>query len=311
MARRLPPLNALRAFEAAARHLSFADAADELAVTPPAVSHQVKQLEDWLGVPLFRRLTRKVVLTEEAKQALPLLSDGFDRLAEAVARLRAQEDTGALTVSVAPSFAARWLVPRVERFQAANPGIDLRISANIATVDFRADDVDVGIRFGRGRYPGLRVDKLMSEAIAPICSPRLLEGEHPLRSPDDLRFHTLLHDDSAVPGSPMPDWRMWLRINGFGHIDSSRGPRFSYADHALQAATDGHGVLLGRLALAQRDIAAGRLVRPFGRELPTEFGYYLVRPDNGPDRPKVAAFRDWVLAEVTREQEAAAAVMAE
>ncbi|MEC9369503.1 MAG: transcriptional regulator GcvA [Pseudomonadota bacterium] len=306
MSRRLPPLNALRAFEAAGRHLSFAKAADELAVTPPAVSHQVKQLEDWLGIALFRRMTRKVALTEEGRAALPLLSDAFDRLSDAVERVRAREETGALTVSVAPSFAARWLVPRVERFREAHPDIDLRISANIDIVDFRAGDVDVAIRFGRGGYARLKVDKLLSEAIAPLCSPRLLQGKHPLRSPGDLVHHTLLHDDSLVPGSAIPDWRMWLRINGFEKIDASRGPRFSYSDHALQAAVDGHGVLLGRLALAQTDLNAGRLIRPFGREIPTEFGYYLVRPDAGPDRPRVAAFRDWILAEARLEGSAAA-----
>jgi LysR family transcriptional regulator, glycine cleavage system transcriptional activator len=302
MSRRLPPINALRAFEASARHLSFARAADELGVTPPAISHQVRQLEEYLGMQLFRRLTRRVVLTEAGQLALPGLTQGFDLLAEAVESLRAPDQcAGPLTVSCAPSFAAKWLVPRSESFRSACPDIDLRISANLNLADFRNEDVDVAIRFGRGDYPGLKVDNLRAEIIAPLCSPRLLEGPHPLRSPADLAHHTLLHDDSVSSAvGPAPDWRMWLKLAGHEEIDSSRGPRFSYADHALQAAADGQGVLLGRLSLADDDLNSGRLVRLFGREIPTEFGYFLVRPDRGVDPPRVAAFRDWILNAISR-----------
>lgn len=306
MKRRLPPLNALRAFEASARHLSFAAAADELGVTPPAISHQVRQLEEFLGVALFRRLTRKVALTEEGRACLPLLTEAFDRMADAVARIGHGDDSGLLTVSVAPSFAAKWLVPRAEAFRAAHPDIDLRISPNMELVDFRTDDVDVAIRFGRGGYAGMREDKLFSEVIAPLCSPALLEGPRALRTPADLARHTLLHDDSGLAPGPTPDWRMWLRLAGHEEIDSSRGPRFSYADHALQAAVEGQGVVLGRLSLARADLAAGRLVKPFGREMATEFGYYLLRSDRGPERPKVAAFRDWILAETACDEAEAA-----
>lgn len=300
MPRRLPPLNALRAFEASARHLSFARAADELGVTPPAISHQVRQLEDYLGAPLFRRLTRRVLLTRSGQAALPKLTEGFDLLAEAVESLRAQERcAGPLTVSCAPSFAAKWLVQRSESFRAACPDIDLRISANIQLVDFRSEEVDVAIRFGRGGYPDMKVDKLRAEVIAPLCSPRLMQGPHPPRAPADLAHHTLLHDDSvSATIGPAPDWRMWLRLAGCAEVDASRGPRFSYADHALQAAAEGQGVLLGRLSLAGDDLKTGRLVRLFGREIPTGFGYYLVRPDRGADPPRVSAFRDWILAEI-------------
>lgn len=301
MARKLPPLNALRAFEASARLLSFAKAAEELNVTPPAISHQVRQLEDYLGVALFRRMTRQVALTEQSRAALPALSEAFDRMADAVALLRQEEQAGALTVSVAPSFAAKWLVPRVESFRAAHPDIDLRISANITVADFRNDEVDVAIRFGKGDYPGLKVDKLISEVIAPLCSPEVAQGPHPLNSPADLVHHVLLHDDSTFTGWTGPDWSMWLKLAGHEEIDSSRGPRFSYADHALAAAIEGQGVVLGRLSLAGADLAAGRLIQPFGQELPTQLGYYLVRPDRGIDPPKVAAFRDWILAEFAKE----------
>ncbi len=301
MARQLPPLNALRAFEASARHLSFARAAEELGVTASAISHQIKLLEDILGTALFVRMTRKIALTEAGRTCLPLLSEAFDRMEEAVALLRRQEESGALTVSTAPSFAGKWLVPRVEKFRAAHPDIDLRISANMSVVDFRTGEVDLAIRFGRGGYRDLAVDKLFSEAIAPLCSPQLATGDHPLNSPADLAHHILLHDDSTSHGGIAgagTDWRMWLNLAGHEEIDASRGPRFSYADHALSAAIDGQGVVLGRLSLARNDLAAGRLVQPFGQELPTEFGYYLLRPDRGSDPPKVSAFRDWILDEV-------------
>lgn len=304
--RRLPPLNALRAFEASARHLSLARAADELNVTASAISHQIRQLEDFLQVKLFVRMTRKIALTEAGRAILPLLTEAFDRLSEAVALLRRREESGALTVSVAPSFAAKWLVPHSESFRAAHPDIDLRMSANITMVDFRGGDVDVAIRFGRGGYEGLKEDLLIAEVIAPLCSPALITGVPPLKVPSDLVRQTLLHDDSTSTMGPAPDWRMWLRLAGVTGVDVERGPRFSYADHALQAAVDGHGVVLGRLSLARDDLAAGRLVQPFGQELPSEFGYYLVRPDRDPEPRMVTVFRDWILREIKRQEPLAA-----
>ncbi len=297
MARALPPLSALRAFEASGRHLSFTKAADELGVTPAAVSHQVRQLEEFLGVALFRRLHRTVLLSDAGQSCLPLLTEGFDRLAEGIALLRRSDETGPLTVSVAPSFAVKWLVPRIEGFTSLHPDIDVRISATMALVDFRTDQVDMAIRYGNGDYPGLRIDKLFAESVTPMCSPALLDGAAPLRRPADLRGHTLLHDDSLYISGPAPDWRMWLRLAGVDDVDPDRGPRFNQAAHAMEAAIEGLGVVLGRESLAASDIAAGRLVRPFALTLPTEFAYYLVRPDAGGDRPKVAAFRDWILDE--------------
>lgn len=299
--RRPPLLNALRAFEASARHLSFTKAADELGVTPAAVSHQIRQLEDYLGMPLFRRLTRAVLLTDAAQACLPTLREGFDRLAEAVAILQSADRAGILTVSVAPSFAGKWLLPRIERFTSAHPDIDVRISANMAVVDFRSDQVDVAIRFGRGNYEGLSVDKLFSESVTPMCSPAL-QRKRPLRTPQDLETHTLIHDDSAYVIGPTPDWRMWLKMAGVANVDADRGLRFSFAEHALQAAIDGLGVVLGRRSLASADLAGGRLVTPFALSLPIEFAYYLVRPAFEDDRPKVALFRDWILAEARRDE---------
>ncbi len=299
MKRQLPPLNALRAFEAAGRHLSFRKAAEELNVTPAAISHQVKALEAFCGAPLFRRLTRALLLTDTGQVALPLLAEGFDRLAEAAAGMQSQEDGPLLTVSVTPSFAAKWLVPRLDRFRAAYPDFDIRVDATDRLIDFARDTADVAIRYGLGEYSGLRADCLMSEVSAPVCSPRLLEGPHPLCTPADLRHHTLLHVDWTVEDEATPSWRMWLLAAGAHGIDATRGPRFNQESMVVQAAIEGHGVALGSNVLVDDDVAAGRLVRPFDLSLsdPLDFSYYVVCPEDAMDRPKVAAFRSWVIAE--------------
>ena len=295
---RLPPLNALRAFEAAARHMSVSRAAAELHVTPAAVSHQIRALEEQLGVTLFRRLNRGLALTEEGALIAPGLRDGFDRLTTAMRRLDERRTGGALVVSVAPSFAAKWLVPRLERFTRAHPEIDVRISATMELADLRRDAVDVAIRFGWGGYPGLDVHQLTTETTTPLCSPALLAGPHPLREPADLRHHVLIHDDSMAFDPTAPDWRMWLKAAGVdGIVDVARGQHFTYGDHAIQAAVNGVGVLLGRQSLAGDDLAAGRLLMPFELCLPVRPAYYLVMPAGGQRPPRVTAFRDWVLAE--------------
>ena len=298
MFRTLPPLNALRAFEAAARHLSFTKAAEELGVTPAAVSHQIKGLEDFLGVTLFRRLTRALVLTEAAQRALPALREGFTKLAEGSERLRAPADTGVLTVSVDPSIAVKWLVPRLERFHQVYPGLDLRLDANGALVDFARDGVDVGIRYGGGQYPGLRSDLMFAERVIPVCSPELMKGPHPLRTPEDLRHHTLLHLDWRVEETA-PNWRMWLLAAGVEGVDASRGPHFNLESMVLQAALEGQGVGLVDAVLAHDDLARGRLVKPFELSVSGEsgFSYYVVTPLARAEEPKIAAFREWVLAE--------------
>lgn len=296
MSRRLPPLNALRAFEVAGRHLSFSRAAAELHVTPAAVSHQVKGLEEFLGVQLFRRLNKALLLTDAGQAMLPALREGFDRLDEAVKASRAAGAHRALTVSVAPSFGARWLVPRLYRFRQGHPGFDVRIDATHQLVDFARDDVDLAIRYGTGAYPGLAVERLFDDEVFPVCSPRLLGGDPPLAQPDDLRHHTLIHIRADDP-APWPDWEMWLHSAGVEGVDWSRGLQFSHAAMALQAAAEGQGVVLGTSVTTADDIAAGRLCKPFAHAMASEFSYYLVYAEKALARPKVAAFRDWLRAE--------------
>ncbi len=291
----LPPLNALRAFEAAARHLSFTKAAHELSVTPAAVSQQVRSLESHLGVTLFRRRNRSLLLTDAAQACLPFMREGFDRLAEGVDRLRSANTGGVLAVSVAPSFASKWLVPRLGRFSQAHPDIEVWVSSSMELVDFNRDDVDLAIRYGTGRYPGVKVERLLSEYVFPVCSPKLLEGAQPLRTPDDLCNYPLLHDDSPDDDDSCPDWTMWLKAAAVSCVDAARGPRFNQSSLVLEAAASGRGVALAKSALASGDIAEGRLVKPFETTLPIDFAYYMLCPESKLTLPKVATFRAWLI----------------
>ena len=293
--RRLPPLNAARAFEAAARHLSFTNAAEELHVTQAAISHQIKALEEWLGIVLFKRQNRALLLTDAGQAYLPPLRESFYRIHDATAKLKERDKSGALTVSTFTSFAAKWLVQKLGRFAAAHPDIEVRLAINDALVDLVSDTVDVGIRYGSGDWRGLRAERLMTEVVFVVCSPRLLEGPAPLRRPEDLRHHTMLHDDLPE------DWDTWLEAAGVGGIKARRDLAFNHSEMVLQAAIDGLGVALGRSVLVADDIGAGRLVKPFDLELPTQAAYYLVCLEGTQDRPKVKAFCDWVMAEVARE----------
>lgn len=311
---RLPPLNALRAFEAAARLLSFKKAAHELHVTPGAVSHQIKLLEEHLGMALFRRLTRALELTAEAQAMLPKVREGLESLAAAVERVRARQAAQALTVMAPPNFAARWLVPRLGRFTKAHPSLELHVASRPGMIDGRENgpvvpivdapgDAPIAmIRFGGGRYPGGHVDELFSALYVPVCSPRLLRGEHPLKKPDDLRYHTLLHDDTVVEEGVRPDWSDWLEAVGVQGIDAGRGPHFSDASLALEAAIEGMGVTLAMKPLVRSEIEAHRLVVPFDIAAPAAFSYYLVTPEAGARSESLAAFRDWLLAEVAPER---------
>ncbi len=296
MARPLPPLNALRAFESAGRYLSFTKAAAELNVTPAAISHQVKALEELLGVPLFHRLTRALRLTDAGQAALPTLSQGLDKLAQGVEQMRAHCESGVLTISVSPAFGAMWLVPRLERFRSRHPEIEIRIDGTDRLVDLARDDADVAVRYGPGGYEGVQVDCLFSQVNTPVCSPALLGGEHPLRQPEDLRHHTLLHIDWSDADA---SWRMWLLAAGLHDIDPTRGPHFSMESMAVQAALDGHGVALVGDMLVADELAAGRLVRPFAPSFstPLSFSYYLLSAKHTAELPKIAAFRTWLLEE--------------
>ncbi len=300
MSRQLPPLNALRAFEAAARHLSFTKAADELHVTQAAISHQVKALEETLGLPLFRRFNRRLVLTTEGQAYLPALRDAFDQMAAATLRLRSDDGTGQLKVSTLQSFGAKWLVPRLPRFREQHPNIDVMVSTSGHLIDFAREEFDLAIRFGEGNYPDLHSLHLTDDEAFPVCSPRLLKGRHPLRSPDDLRHHTLLHD-SVSRLEESPNWRGWFKAAGITDIDYNRGPGYSDSAMVLQAAIAGQGVALGRRSLAIEDLRAGHLVQPFGPVIPTRFSYFVVSPKAGCDRFKVRAFRVWLLEEAARD----------
>ena len=273
MGRRLPPLNSLRAFEAAARHASFAKAAAELAVTPAAISQQIRLLEADLGVELFRRLPRGLMLTDAARTALPELRKAFAHLAGAVEGVRGGSLVGPLVISAIPSFAGGWLVPRLETFVDAYPDIDVTVQAELRNVDFAREDVDLGIRYGKGGYPGLDSRLLLTEEVFPVCAPSLLAGRQPLRRPDDLRHHRLLHDSQLSSAEPSLHWAPWLRDLGLGDVDPARGAGFSDARMLMAAAARGLGVALGRSGLVADDLAAGRLVRPFTISRPADYAY--------------------------------------
>ena len=300
--RDLPPLTWLRSFEATARHLSFLKAAEELNVTPSALSHQVRQLEDRLGVKLFERLNRAIRLTEFGERLLPGLRDGFDRLSEAMERVRPQNPDDLLVVTSGPAFAAKWLVPRLYRFVDDYPELEIRIAASLKLQDFATDGIDVGIRFGNGSYPCLTAEKVLDEALLPLCSPALAR-EANLRAPADLAAVPLLHDDSILHMPESIGWRDWLNAAGAPMVSANRGLHFSHADHGLDAAIEGAGVVLGRESLSRGDLRTGRLVAPFELRLPLpDLAFWLVYPEDAADRPKIQAFRSWLFAEIERDK---------
>jgi LysR family glycine cleavage system transcriptional activator len=306
--RRLPPLHSLRAFEAAARHLNFEKAGDEIAVTASAVGQQVKSLEAWLGRPLFlRQPSRGVVLTPLGERYAASLSDILDRLDEATAQALRPEAPHVITVSAMPSLISNWLIPRLGSFQERHPQFDVRVSVSMQLTDFAREDVDIAIRFGRGDYPGLRADLLMEEFFFAVCSAALLnDPNRPLREPGDLRHHTLIHE--SVQGVPdYTTWDRWLTAVGVEGIDTSRGPRFTHTYLCLQAAASGQGVALATSVLIGDYLQAGRLVQPFPHQVKGAYRYYVVCPEATADRPALAAFRAWLLEEA-RAQAAAEAV---
>ena len=304
MSRQLPGLRAFRTFEAAARHRSFTRAADELGVTPAAVSYLVRELETQLRVKLFQRTSRVVRLTDAGETLSAAVGEALDGIRRAVARVQDAGGQPRLNVTATPSFAIKWLVPRLNRFLDRTPDVDVRIDMSRHVVDFEREDMDIGVRYGTGNYPGLRVDRLYAESVAPICSPRLMKGRHPLRHPRDLRHHTLIHVDWQALGETWPTWQMWMQSAGVTGIDATRGIHFGQGVMAIQAAMDGQGVALGDTSLAAADLRAGRLVRPFDLALKAtpRFAYWVVTPPRAAERPLVQAFRKWLLAEAAAMQ---------
>jgi LysR family glycine cleavage system transcriptional activator len=294
MARRLPSIRALAAFEAAGRHLNFTHAAAELNLTQGAISHRVADLEAQLGVRLFVRLRQGLQLTQPGHGYLAVVREALARLH---AGARAIEDEyagrGVLTVSVSPNFAAKWLVHRLGTFLAAHPDIDLRISATLRHIDLAADGVDLAVRHGDGQWSDLDVVRLSTEQLFPVCSPRLVESAQGLRTPRDLSRCVLLHDRDRQ------GWARWLDAAGVPEVDAGRGPVFDQTSMAIDAAIAGHGVALARTALAAADLLGGRLVRPFATALPAPFAYWIICAKGAAASRKIALFRDWLLAEAT------------
>jgi len=296
--RHLPPLNALRAFEAAARRGGFRAAGAELHVSANAVGRLVKILEDWLGVALFRRLARGVVLTDAGHGYLERVGAVLDQLAEATADLQRTEMSKVLTVSAMPSFAARWLIPRLGRLMKRHPDLDVRVLASVPPTDFAREEVDVAIRLGPGTYDGLRSDLLLREDFYPVCSPVLLSRKPRLRHPKDLAKHVLLHDEPERRIPLQLDWARWLAAVGAADVEPRRDLRFSFSHMTLQAAAAGQGVALTSSALVADDLRTGRLVRPFGDlSVRGPYGFFLVCPTATAERDKVVAFRQWALKE--------------
>lgn len=299
---RLPPLNALRTFEAAARHLNFSHAADELNVTPSAVSHQVKDLEEHLGVTLFHRLHRKLSLTAAGSLILPGIRSGFSAFEQALEGLETRYGSNALTVSVPPSVAMKWLVPRLGAFKRDYPEIDVRLSSDIELPRFSRGDVDIAIHYGYGDYDGLVAERLASNYVAPMCSPLLLRGTQPLEEPADLRHFTLLHDTGPSEADDATyDWDRWLHDHGVDGVDASLGLRFGASADVLNAAVAGAGVAIGKTALAIDDLKAGRLVCLFDSVVPEDMAYYAVYREEALDHSKVKTFRDWLFREFAEE----------
>ncbi len=297
MSRKLPPLNPLRAFEAAARTLSFTKAADELFITQAAISHQIKILEDIIGIKLFKRLNRAVMLTEEGMIFLPHVRDALDILATGMNKLTDNETTGALTVSVMPSFAATWLVPRLMGFKQAYPEIDLRISANFELVDFNRDNIDVALRWGGGNYSGLMSQHFMTEDLFPVCSPDLLKNsKYPLNSPADLKYFPLIHDEMGA------DWRMWLLAANIKDINIDKGMWLNQSDLVIQTAIAGQGIALGRSSIAHAALMSGQLIKPFDLTIPSDLAFYIVAPEGNFNKPKVKSFRQWIMSESEKDK---------
>lgn len=298
MKRSLLPLNALRAFDAAARHMSFKLAADDLSVTPAAISQQIRSLEDFLGVDLFRRTNRSLVLTEAAQLSLMPLKEGFERLEEAVDIIAGSKSSTVLKVSVSPSFASKWLVPRLASYYERRPDAIVKISATMQVTDFKAEDTDVAIRYGRGNYDGLQSEELLRETLFPVCAPGLFDGE--AATPCAVLKHTLIHDDSSIEDESAPNWTMWLKAAGVTAPDGMPALHFNNNALAIEAAVAGRGVAMARSAIAEEDIKAGRLIKPFGEAVPVNFAHHIVYPKDKIKNERVQDFIEWLREETAK-----------
>lgn len=293
-------LNALRAFEAAGRLSSISRAAEELRVSHSTISHHVKGLENALGVQLFERRDRSVVLTETGAALLPVLSESFDAIAAALTAVKPAANTKALRVTVTPSFANRWLLPNLRRFRAEHSNIDVQLNSSLNLTDFRRDKIDIGIRSGTGDWPGVKAELLMPIHMTPLCSPALIAENGPIDSPQALAKYSLLHADVVAGGAMDSEWRAWLQAAGADNIDCSGGLSLHDPGLALQAAVDGLGIAMGYVELAERDLARGRLVAPFQMHVPHPWSYYVVTPSTKADNPQVSVFRTWLREEAER-----------
>lgn len=291
MPQRLPPLTSLRAFEAAGRRLSFTRAAEELAVTQAAVSHQIKGLEEHLGEALFVRLPRRLELTDTGKKLLPVVTESFDKISAAISRLRQNSGNVTLTLRLAPSFAASWLAPRLEHFRRANPEINLALNHSNAPVDFAREEIDLAVTYGDGHWPGTVADEVLKLDFFPVCSPHYMTGDYPLTDIQNIRFHTLLHD------ADYQNWTDWLKLAGLHDIDPAGGTVIDDTNVLTQTAINGFGIALGSQNLIAEHLAAGRLVKPFEPVLQNDFAYYIVCPRSHLELPAVGAFKDWLISQ--------------
>ncbi|MBE9604697.1 transcriptional regulator GcvA [Acetobacteraceae bacterium H6797] len=296
-------LNALRAVEAAARHQSFALAAQELNVTPAAIGQLVRRLEEALGIELFHRAQSgpaRLIATEAARAAIPELQEGFARLAAAMDRLRSARKRRSLVVTVSSAFADKWLLPRLDRFRRRHPDCELQIDTSTALVDFATRSVDVGIRYGTGVWPGLVAFPFARDAFFPVCSPALMEGAYPLKTPGDLRQHQLIHDTSMAHTAAFPTWRDWFQAAGLEASESDRALRINDSAAAYRMVIAGNGVAMGRTTLVEDDMREGRLISPFGPVLECSLAYHVVCRPSDVEDPTISAFRGWLAEEAAQ-----------
>lgn len=303
--RSLPGTRALRTLVSAGRHLNFTRAADELGLTPAAVSYQIKEIEDQLGVKLFIRSSRSIHLTPEGEVLLEASAEALDIVNRATARVRrmSRTTTTQLKVTVDPHFATKWLMRRVDSFRKLNPGIELRFEVSYQVREFDVDDIDIAIRYGGGKYPGLAANRLFENVVVPVCSPRLLKSGRPLAEPRDLMHHTLAHIEWSRQGVTWPNWQMWMAAAGITDFDDSRVVVFGTSSDAVESALAGEAVALADFAMIANDLSEGRLVRPFQLSIkaPAEFAYFLVYPTGSSADPRIVAFREWLLSEAASE----------